>query len=288
MRPATCRMLRHWPGATHRSVARPSQLTMMDDHELETRIRSTFGVLDHWLTSMRHAFIPNVGSALHEDDQDWPPLPVSQLAHVGLAVATDHLDAIRCHLNSKHLFALTDLTICRSALVGASQAVWILAPADRNERLERARMLAADALRYHGQYMEALKAASPDDPTVPLVEAHIAMRSAELKAKRLEAGALVRHENTRMIREAATAIFSPELAAEASLEWQSGSGAAHGFAWPILNSPNTKRVGAADDTGLAEFQASASLGRIANGYLAAFHMARAGWSLLEALNYAGE
>jgi hypothetical protein len=203
-------------------------------------------------------------------------------------VAADHLDAIRCHLNSKHLFALADLTICRSALVGASQAVWILAPNDRNERLRRARMLAADALRYHGQYIGALTAASPDDANVALVESHIAMRSAELKTKRLEAGPLVRHENTRMIREAATAIFSPELAAEASLEWQSGSGAAHGFAWPILNSPSMKRVGAADDSGLVEFHANASLGRIANGYLAAFHMARAGWALLEALNHTWE
>lgn len=256
----------------------------MDDRELESRMRSTFAELDQWLASAARVFIPTVGSPLHEDDQDWPTLPVSQLAHVGLAVAADHLDAIRCHLNALHLFALADLTICRSALVGASQAVWLLAPGDRPDRLARARMLAADALRYHGQYMEALKAVHPDDPNAPLVASHVAMRSAELKAKRLEAGSLVRHENTRMIREAATAVFPPDLAAEASLEWQSGSGAAHGFAWPIFNSPSTKQVGAADGAGLVEFHAAASLGRMANGYLAAFQMARAGWSLLKSRN----
>jgi hypothetical protein len=53
----------------------------------------------------------------------------------------------------------------------------------------------------------ALQVALPDDPNVPEVAAHVQMRSAELKAKRLEAGPLVRHENTRMIREAATAVF---------------------------------------------------------------------------------
>lgn len=248
-------------------------------------MRSTFDELGQWLASAAQVFVPNAGSALHEDDQDWPTLPVSQLAHVGLAVAADHLDAIRSHLNAPHWFAFADLTICRSALVGASQAVWLLAPDDRPDRLARARMLAADALRYHGQYMAALKAANPNEPNAPLVASHIAMRSAELKAKRLEGGSVVRHENTRMIREAATAAFPPELAAEASLEWQSGSGAAHGFAWPILNSPNTKQIGAAaDDAGLVEFQAAASLGRIANGYFAAFHMARAGWSLLKGRN----
>lgn len=256
----------------------------MDDSEREKRIRSTFDELDQWRKMMTQAFTPSAGGALHLDDQDWPTLPVSQLAHVGLAVAADHLDAIRCHLDASHLFALADLTICRSALVGASQAVWILAPNERGDRLTRARMLAADALRYHGQYMEALKVAHPEDPNVPLVGSHIAMRSAELKAKRLDEGPLVRHENTRMIREAASAVFPPELAAEASLEWQSGSGAAHGFAWPILNSPDTKQVGAADDAGLAEFQSAASLGRMANGYLAAFHMARAGWALLKDRN----
>ncbi|TQR87672.1 hypothetical protein D8S82_05630 [Mycobacterium hodleri] len=264
------------------------QSTIMDDSEREKRIRFTFDELDQWLKTMTQAFTPSIGSALELDDQDWPTLPVSQLAHVGLAVAADHLDAIRCHLDASHLFALTDLTICRSALVGASQAVWILAPNERGDRLSRARMLAADALRYHGQYMEALRVADPRDPNVPLVGSHIAMRSAELKAKRLEEGPLVRHENTRMIREAASAVFPPELAAEASLEWQSGSGAAHGFAWPILNSPDTKQVGNADDGGLAEFQAVASLGRMANGYLAAFHMARAGWSLLRNRNETSE
>jgi hypothetical protein len=256
----------------------------MNDRELESRIRSTFGEVDQWLGLAAEAFIPTAGSTLHDDDRDWPTMPVSQLAHVGLAVAADHLDAIRCHVDARHSFALADLTICRSALVGASQAVWILAPDERSERLTRARMLAADALKYHSQYMEAFKATRPDDPNAPLVATHIAMRSAELKAKRLKAGALVPHQNTRMIREAASVVFTPEVSAEASLEWQSGSGAAHGFVWPILNSPDTKQVGSADDTGLAEFHGGASLGRMANGYFAAFHMARAGWSLLNSRN----
>jgi hypothetical protein len=260
----------------------------MDDRERESRIRSTFGELDQWLGLSAEAFVPTVGSTLHVDDLDWPTMPVSQLAHVGLAVAADHLDAIRCHLDASHLFALADQTICRSALVGASQAVWLLAPDERSDRLARARMLAADALKYHGQFLMALQVAQPDDPNVPEVAAHVEMRSAELKAKRLEAGPLVRHENTRMIREAATAVFPPALAAEASLEWQSGSGAAHGFAWPVLGSSSTRQVGVADGTGLAEFQAAASLGRMANGYLAAFHMARAGWSLLKRRNEADQ
>jgi hypothetical protein len=116
----------------------------MDDRERESRIRSTFGELDQWLDLSAEAFVPTVGSTLHVDDLDWPTMPVSQLAHVGLAVAADHLDAIRCHLDASHLFALADQTISRSALVGASQAVWLLAPDERSDRLARARMLAAD------------------------------------------------------------------------------------------------------------------------------------------------
>lgn len=258
--------------------------SLMDTVDHGKLIRSTFAELDRWIESMAVAFVPAAGSALHEDDLDWPTLPVSQLAHVGLAVAADHLDAIRCHIDARHLFAFADLTICRSALVGASQAVWLLAPEDRAERLTRARMLAADALKYHSQYMETVKVAQPAEPNAQLVASHLAMRKAELKAKRLEAGVLAPHQNTAMIREAAAAVFAPDAAAEAGLEWQSGSGAAHGFAWSLLNSPETKQVGDADGAGLAEFHGRASLGRIANGYLAAFHMARAGWSLLERRN----
>lgn len=258
---------------------------LMDDEALEAKLRSTYDQVDQWVSAMGRPLIPELGSELHEDDRDWPTLPVSQLVHVGLAVAADHLDAIRCHLDAHHTFPFADLTICRSALVGAAQAVWILAPDERPQRLERARMLAADELRYHRQYMEALQAVQPDDVHTNMVATHLQVRVAELKEKRLTSGKpVVRHENTRMIREAAEAVFSPNLAAHALLEWQSGSGAAHGLVWSVLGTRDTKQVGDADATGLAEFHAVGSLGRIANGYMAAFYMAKKGWSLLTKRN----
>jgi hypothetical protein len=257
----------------------------MDEKAFEAKLRSTYEQVDQWVSAMARPLVPELGSDLQEDDKDWPTLPVSQLVHVGLAVAADHLDAIRCHLDAHHLFTFADLTVCRSALVGASQAVWILAPEERSQRLERARMLAADELRYHRQFVEELRAAQPRNASADVVADHLQMRIAGLREQRSSEGEpLVRHENTRMIREAAAAVFPPDLAAQTLSEWRSGSGAAHGLIWSVLGTPDTKQVGAADAAGLAEFHALGSLGRLANAYMAAFHMAGKGWSLLAKRN----
>ena len=60
-------------------------------------------------------------------------MPVSQVAWAGLAAASDHLQAIRVHLDpprgtALNLFPFAQFTLSRSALIGACQAVWVLAP----------------------------------------------------------------------------------------------------------------------------------------------------------------
>lgn len=248
--------------------------------DYEAALRSTFDTLDEWLELSNAAFIPTAGSDLEEDDRDLPWLPLSQLAHVGLQGAADHMDAVRDHITAKHLYAVADLTLSRSALIGAAEAVWLLAPDDRATRLERSRRLAAYAAKYHAQYLTELLELDPQHEGTRRVLEHSVLRKTELFDRRQRLGERTKLETTKMITEAADAVFSAELAAEVSLEWQAGSGVAHGLSWSLLGTPDTVEVGPTDSTGLTEFHAAASLGRMANSYLAAFHMAKHGWRLL--------
>lgn len=72
---------------------------------------------------------PRVGSALHTDDQVWPRHPTSEVARSTLLAGVAHL---------KGAFTLFDTGIegppiafnsmLRGALIGSSQALWVLGP----------------------------------------------------------------------------------------------------------------------------------------------------------------
>ena len=119
---------------------RPGSDGGVDD---EAVVRSTFSALDDW-RKVRGPFIPVPGSDLAIDDEDWPPFGVSQVAWAGFTVAAEHLQAIRAHIdvrppNRPNLYAFAHQTLARTALVGATSAVWVLSPEEREVRIARAR-----------------------------------------------------------------------------------------------------------------------------------------------------
>ena len=105
-------------------------------------LRSTFPTLDEWGVDLESAFVPGQGSALAVDDTDWIPVPVSQVAVMGLGSARDHLQAVRVLIEAGQVFPFAHSTLIRSAVVGGAQAVWVLAPEDPATRIDRARLLA--------------------------------------------------------------------------------------------------------------------------------------------------
>lgn len=253
----------------------------MDDAEIELKLRETFPILDDWQQWGSTAFRPSQGSELTVDDRDWPSIPVSEIAHLGLQVAADHLMAVRAHIEARQLFAFSHLTLCRSALLGAAQAVWVLVPDDRRERLKRSRTVAAYAQKKHLQYLQGLQGiASQPHGNTDTVAAVVDSRVNQLDQKRDAAGERLELNNTDMIRQAVDAVFDAAHAAEAVVVWQSGSGAAHGFVWPMLGTADTVQSSSADQSGIAEFQVRGSLSRMSNAYFAAFHTADRGWKLL--------
>lgn len=226
---------------------------------------------------------PEPATDLAIDDEDWPYFPPSTIAWTGISSATDHLDAIRRHVDAHFTFPIAHLTMCRSALVGAAQTVWVLAPEDRTTRLLRFRTVLAYAYKKHQQYLGELQELyGTSHIGTGLVADLVNERKQQLADKRKADGQRGDLDTTEMIRQAAEGAFpgQPALAAEAVLVWRSSSGAAHGLAWPLLGTSGTVQTKLADKDGVGEFQAGGSLARMGNVYMAAFHFADRGWKLL--------
>ena len=262
-----------------------SNAHLNDDAFAEKTVLETFKKLDEWQHRSSKAYIPAPGSDLAVDDQDVPGFSLSMLATSGLAAASDHLSAIRRHVESKPgaLFPFAHMTLCRSALVGAAQCVWLLGPDDPDTRVARSRTVAVEVHKRHLQWVSGLQglATTPHIGTDAVAD-HVAKRLAELEAKRAADGQKAVLDTTRMIREAAEAAFDqPDLVEEAVLVWRSTSGAAHGFPWPLFGTSGTTMTKLAGPDGIAEFQAGGSLARMANPFMAAYHLGDRGWELLD-------
>lgn len=246
------------------------------------QLRRTFPTLDEWGMALARAFRPDDGSALSVDDGDWIPVPVSQVAVMGLGSARDHLQAVRVLIEARQLFPFAQWTLIRGAVIGAAQAVWVLAPDDGKLRVERGRLLADHMYLEHGKYLDVLKRIAPEPHmNTELVAEHVRSRQGELRALRVQDGQKASLNTTEMVIAAASSAFGdPAMTAEAQSIWRLTSGAAHGFAWSLLGQRDTVPTGEVDGQGIGEFAAAGGIDRIANGYLCGFHLARHGWGLL--------
>jgi len=258
----------------------------LDEREAASAIRATFEQLDTW-HAIEGPFIPGSGSQLKGDDDDWPSLPISQVAWMGLTASLDHLLAIRWHIDvprgqTIRLFPFAHFSLCRSALLGAAQSVWVLSPESSTERIKRARTVVTFLQEQHLAYLSGLQAwADAPDANTDAVAAHLRMRIDELAAKRLSDGQSGSLKATHMIREAAESVWpASSLAEEVVLAWREGSGAAHALVWPLLGQQDTVQVSEPDDHGRASFLAGGSFDRIAQNYMAAYWMLNHGWTML--------
>jgi hypothetical protein len=246
-------------------------------------ITSTFNTLTEWQQRLGAPYFPIPGSDLAADDEDWPPSPVSQVAICGLAAAVDHLSAVRSLIEAKQLFTFTPLSLSRGALIGASQAAWVLAPNDSRIRLRRARTVSDYGYGYRIKYLEDLDGLS--DEADEGVDIHLALnrrRRSELAQKREADGHTAKLNATDMIETAASEIFNKaSLTLNAKLAWQSCSGAAHGQMWQFHGTTAIQQVAGANEDGIATFNLGGKFSTFSNPYCAAFHIAERAWSLLD-------
>jgi len=115
--------------------------------EARERLLKIFDAVNQWRAWTGTAPpAPATGSSLAKDDEVTAPYQISHAVAGAMVSAVDHLDAVRALVqDAQVLHARAPYTLLRAALENAATAVWLLAPANRNERvLRRLRLQWAD------------------------------------------------------------------------------------------------------------------------------------------------
>lgn len=208
-------------GATRLSAAR-------DD------LRDLFDQLDTVRPSLNPPSLPLAGSALASDDRAWSWWPISAITWAKFSACADHLQAVRvlCDADSFHSTATFSLT--RSALLTASQAVWMLGPDDPAIRQVRALHVAATSNRERLKWLRLV--AQGEDaiwPKLSVARGHIAMREMGMVMARAQLPKTGPTGETDVITHAADRVQPGSLPwkLQAEGQWRAAGSDAHGLVW---------------------------------------------------------
>lgn len=126
--------------------------TTPTDQRYLDAIQSTYVDLERWQARGATTERPQPGSELAVDDVVFPRHPISEVARMSLALSSEHLRLARDAMEAGQLYPSAHFTVLRSGLVGAAQAVWVLGPAERNDRRERGLTVLAEMHTQMGKY----------------------------------------------------------------------------------------------------------------------------------------
>lgn len=236
--------------------------------------------LDRWRLRAHRVEEPQRGSDLAIDDEVFQRMAISQLARMSLVLAGEHLRLALDAIKAKQLYPSSHFTVLRGALVGASQAVWILGPQDRDVRRERGLTVLTEMYAQMDRYYRFLDStqlgpddrASLDDQRVWLSE-----RRDDVTFIRSGSAPL---NLTDVIGAAADHTFANPTAREAVRRlWREMSADAHVLGWSLFQrssfGPPDRR------TGIGEGRAPGSPEYVAEPFLASYRLLQCGWSLFD-------
>lgn len=257
----------------------------MGDDELLLEIRATFPTLDGWRDTLAEVIVPPPGSDLALDDEEWPYASASALVSVGLASAREHLHAVRLLVEVGELFPAAVSTLCRSALIGASLSVWMLTPEERSQRLRRSLSLAVEDYKRHIQFGGDVKELFPPELIAPTGDEQLdrlELRRSQVLSLLENIGGLLEVNLTDDVIPSALEVAVPDASQRAQMmvRWRSMSGAAHALAWHYFGYDGTTATDV-DAGGVGRIAVGGDVGRLAMDYFTAYHVATAGWRLLD-------
>src|SRR5699024_8140769 len=108
--------------------------------------------LEGWRLRVQKQEPPQIGSELADDDAVFPYSPISEAARVSLTSAGEHLRLALTALKAGQLYPVAHFTTLRTALLAASQGVYILGPDEPRERRSRGLAVVVQAYKRLGQY----------------------------------------------------------------------------------------------------------------------------------------
>lgn len=245
-----------------------------------TQIRNTAADLEQWRLRARRLEEPEPGSDLALDDKIFERMAISQLARTSLATAGEHLRLALDAIKAQQLYPSSHFTVLRGALVGASQAVWVLESPDRNVRRERGLTVYAEMyvqLEKYYKFLGTTQLEVDDRERLDDQKLWVKERQGDVALLRTSKAKL---NSTDVIVAAADYAFEdPTLRAVVRRLWHETSADAHALGWSLFQ---RSTFGSADRrTGIGEGVAPGSLEHVAEPFLASYRLLKVGWSLFD-------
>ena len=245
-----------------------------------TQILDTAPDLERWRLRAHRVEEPESRSDLAIDDEIFPHMAISQLARMSLVLAGEHLRLALDAIKAKQLYPSSHFTVLRGALVGASQAVWILGPADRGQRRERALTVVSEMYLQMGKYYAFLDGTQLDDKdrmSLKDQRSWLSQRQTGVAAIRTGKASL---NVTDVIGAACDHAFANAASREAVRRlWREMGADAHVLGWSLFQRSSFGPIDRR--TGLGDGRAPGSPQHVAEPFLASYRLLGCGWSLFD-------
>jgi hypothetical protein len=259
-----------------------TEFSIVTEDETLQLVRDTYPTLDRWRELGASNVVITHGSELQLQDVEWPYVPSTTVALVGLVTAREHLHAIRLLIAARELFPSATATLGRAALIGAAQTVWMLAPDDHDERIRRSASLVREDYRHHLNYGEFAVAADTVEmhPTADEQLERLNERYNSVTALAERYGGASRINMTDDVLPAALAATTSEreFQQQVQLRWRQMSGSAHSLLWPHYGHAGTT-TDSVDSSGIGYTVDGGDVDRLGMDYFSAYHVAACGWRL---------
>jgi hypothetical protein len=246
--------------------------------------------LRRWQQRAKEVERPEPGSDLAGDDSTFSYQPISETVRLGLVSTGEHLRLVWDGLKLKHYYNMSQYSAVRAAIVGAAQAVWVLAPDESTARRERGYTVITDTYVQLCKYHELVLRQATELQLLQLTpEQEAKLRDQIVWVKsRGDAVRALRTDQTKLnvaafIEAAAPVIFPGDEFRQTGLRqaWNVLSSDAHVVVWSLamrttFATPADKLTGLS--TGAADGR---GIGGLAGWFSLAMHSLRRGWSLFD-------
>lgn len=245
-------------------------------------LKSKEADLEGWRVRAQRLEVPERGSELQLDDAGFGEHPISEMARIGLISAGEHLRLAWTAILAGQVYPIAHFTTLRSALLAASQAVYILGPEEGSVRRGRGLAAVAESYKRSRQFhKETLKYQDLTDDERQQIEAQVEWLTTRLGQTRQAGAEISLNISDDVIPYASKLVYgrNKDLELEVNLLWRKLSGDAHALTWAMAQRTAFRSARAGQI--LSEGTHGGSLEKVAQPFEASFQILRRGWSLYD-------
>lgn len=209
----------------------PQNSERMTDEHVQQKVASWLPTIQTWYGWLSEGRPVPQGSELAADDAAGDTeFPLSRLALSSLGIATDHLGTVCYVLTTSGPTVFSLKTLLRTAMLGGAQAIWLLAPDSRQDRLTHARQIRDDSYLNQLYWVNGMEKASSE-----VLDPNDRQRLTGYLTGALGGSLRFELKPTRMIEFAAEYVYTspadPSITAECLAAWRIASSVAHALPW---------------------------------------------------------